>query len=304
MHRLFLPVLLIASAYAHVVSMSSGELHVTDRNATYELRMPIYEIAHVTNPETALLDHVKFEGARRTSSKCQEEDGAYVCRAAYEFDRLVPDKIQAECTLFEVTVPHHIHLLYAVQGPNGDQVVFDKSFRQWEIRFHPPSRAELIAKDGAAGIARLLKSVSGLLFLVVLALAARNAREAGILTIAFLAAEWLARPIAPRIPMSFSPEFLEAILALTVAYLAAEIVFLPDGQARWAVVPVLGIAHGLAFAGFPRSYLTAAGITQATLIAILWVAVRKLPISWRRPAAGVLLIAGIGWFTRMLSSAL
>src|ERR1700733_16035424 len=224
MRRLLL-FLICCSMYAHVVSMSSGELHVNGQTATYELRIPMYEVAHVTNPETALLDQVKFEGARRTSSSCKEQDGTYICRADYEFAAPVPDKIEVECTLFQVTVPNHVHLLYAVQGPNSDQQVFDQSFRQAEIRFHPPSRAELIAKAAAAGIARLFKSVSGLLFFVCLVLAARNTREMGILTIAFVAGEWLARPLSPCIPMSFSPEFLEAILALTVAYLAAEIVF-------------------------------------------------------------------------------
>ena len=48
-------VLLIAAAplSAHVISMSSGELKVQDRSATYELRMPAYEIQHVTNPQTS-----------------------------------------------------------------------------------------------------------------------------------------------------------------------------------------------------------------------------------------------------------
>lgn len=298
--RRLLPFLLCACAYAHVVSMSNGELHVEGRTATYELRIPMYELTHVTHPETALLDQVKFEGAHRTSSNCQEQDGTYICRADYEFDKPVPDKIEVECTLFQVTVPNHVHLLYAVQGPNSDQEVFDQSFRQAEVRFHPPSRAEVIAKAAAAGIARLFKSVSGLMFLAVLVLAARNTREMGILTIAFLAGEWLARPISPRIPMSFSPEFLEAVLALTVAYLAAEIVFLPDSQARWAVAPILGIAHGLPFAAFPASYLTAACIAQTILLSALWLAARRMPKTWRRPAGGVLLIAGISWFARML----
>jgi hypothetical protein len=304
MHRLFLFLICCSTlaeyASAHVVSMSSGELHVNGHTATYELRIPVYELAHVTHPETALLDQVKFEGARRTSSNCQEQDGTYICRADYEFDQPVPDKIKVECTLFQVTVPNHVHLLYAVQGPNSDQEVFDQSFLQAEIRFHPPSRAEVIAKAAAAGIARLFKSVSGLLFLAVLVLAARSTREMGILTIAFLAGEWLARPLSPRIPMSFSPQFLEAVLALTVAYLAAEIVFLPDGRARWAVVPILGIVHGLPFAAFPSSYLTAASITQAMVLAVLWLAARKIPSAWRRPAAGVMLVAGIGWFVRMI----
>jgi hypothetical protein len=287
-------------ANAHVVSMSSGELHLDGRTATYELRIPMYEVEQLANPETALLDHVKFEGARRTSSNCQEQAGTYVCHAIYEFAAPVSDKIEAECTLFQVTVPNHVHLLYAVQGPNSDQEVFDQSFRQAEVRFHPPSRAEVIAKAAAAGIARMFKSVSGLLFLAVLVLAARSTSEMGILTVAFLAGEWLARPIAPRIPMSFSPEFLEAVLALTVAYLAAEIVFLPDSQARWAVIPVLGIAHGLPFSAFPPSYLTAASITQAILLSVLWLIARRMPAAWRRPAAGLLLVAGIGWFARML----
>jgi len=298
--RSLLLVLLSSTAFAHVVSMSSGELHVEGRMATYELRMPMYEVAHVSNPETALLDHVKFEGAQRTSSSCMEQDGTYVCRASYEFDRPVPDKIAAECTLFEVTVPNHVHLLYAVQGTNSDQEVFDQSFRQVEVRFHPPSRAELIAKDAAAGIARLFKSISGLLFLAVLVLAARSMREAGILTMAFLTGEWLARPLSPHIPLAFSPQFLEALLALTVAYLAAEVVFLPESRARWMVVPVLGLAHGLAFAPFPPLYLPAAQIVQGLCLALLWLMVRKMPLSWRRPAAGVLLVAGLGWFVREL----
>jgi len=243
---------------------------------------------------------VKFEGAQRTSSLCMEQDGAYVCRATYEFEQPVPDKIAAECTLFEVTVPNHVHLLYAVQGTNSDQEVFDQSFRNVEVRFHPPSRPELIAKDAAAGIVRLFKSVSGLLFLAVLVLAARSAREAGILTMAFLAGEWLARPLSPHIPLAFSPGFLEAVLALTVAYLAAEVVFLPESRARWMVVPVLGLAHGLAFAPFPPLYLPAAQIVQGLCLALLWLMVRKMPLSWRRPAAGVLLVAGLGWFVREL----
>ena len=261
--------------------MSSGELHVDGRTATYELRIP--------DVRSRARDQSRNSAARSSEVRRRAPDflnvpeeqrrNLHLPRRLRIRPAWCPDKIEVECTLFQVTVPNHVHLLYAVQGPNSDQEVFDQSFRQAEVRFHPPSRAELIAKDAAAGIARLFKSVSGLLFLAVLVLAARNTREVGILTIAFLAGEWLARPSSPRIPMSFSPEFLEAVLALTVAYLAAEIVFLPDSQARWAVVPVLGVAHGLAFAAFPASYLTAASITQAILLSVLWLVARKMPTS-------------------------
>src|SRR5262249_39081859 len=114
--------------YAHVVSMSSGELKVEGTAATFELRIPMYEVAHVTKPETTLLDQLKFSGGRRTSGACHEEDGTYICQATYEFEKPLPDKLDVECMLFKVTVPNHVHMLHATQGSNGDQVVFDQSF--------------------------------------------------------------------------------------------------------------------------------------------------------------------------------
>jgi len=51
-------------AAAHVMSMSSGDLAVEGARAHYELRMPLYEVAHVEAPERALLEHVRFAGAR------------------------------------------------------------------------------------------------------------------------------------------------------------------------------------------------------------------------------------------------
>ncbi len=50
-----LAVLAAVPACAHVVSMSSGDLTIDGSRAHYELRMPLYEIPHVSAPETALL---------------------------------------------------------------------------------------------------------------------------------------------------------------------------------------------------------------------------------------------------------
>ena len=46
---------------AHMVSMSTGDLKVEGARASYELRMPMYEVAHVHEPEHTLLDHVRFQ---------------------------------------------------------------------------------------------------------------------------------------------------------------------------------------------------------------------------------------------------
>ena len=300
LNRLLLTLLACGIAHAHVVSISNGELRITGRTATYELRVPAYEVENVASPETTLLDELRFGDAKRTSSKCKTDGDWLVCQANYEFAQPVPDKIDVECTLYRTTVPNHVHMLYAVQGENGDQKVFDQNTSIIEMRFHPPSLWESITRDGSAGVLRLLKSFSGLLFLAAIALAARSGRDATILAATFLLAEWVVRPLSPFIPLSLSPEFLEAVMALTVASLAGELFLLPDGKARWGIVPLLGLVHGLPFVAFPSLYLGAVTIVQMLLLGVLSFLALRVPTTWRKPSSAILLaVAGI-WFARLV----
>jgi hypothetical protein len=295
-----LGVLACAVAHAHVVSISNGELRVTGQTAIFELRIPLYEVESIANPETALLDELHFGGAKRTASVCSKDADWLTCRANYEFADPVPDKIEVECSLYRVTVPNHIHMLYAVQGENSDQRVFDQNTPKLEMRFHPPSGTESLSRDGGAGALRLLKSPAGLLFLLVVALAARSGRDAVILGASFLGAEWLVRPLSPFIPLALSPEFLEAVMALTVAYLAGELLLLPNGSARWFIVPVLGLIHGMPFVAFPPLYLGGASALQIVLLTVASVAALRMPPEYRKPASGVLLVAAAAWFARLV----
>lgn len=280
---------------AHVISISTGDLTVDGPTAHFELRIPMYEIAHVDHPETALIDHVRFAGARRISEKCHAEQDDYVCLADYEFPGRL-DRLEVDCTLFQVTVPNHVHLLHAVEGSDSDDAVFDQTLTHAEIRFHPPSRLETLTRDAAAGIWRSVAGISAL-FLLILMLAARSPREAALLAAMYLLGEWLMRPIAPHIPWQFSPRLIDAAMALTVAYLALEILLLPEAGKRWAVVFALGLFHGLYFAAFPAAYLAGAAVTQAAILAILvWLALRFATPMARRCGAAALLVAGLGIF--------
>ncbi len=83
------------------------------------------------------------------------------------------------------------------------------------------------------------------------------------LTASFLATEALACAIAPRISLSLSPRFIEAAAALTIAYLAFEIILLPDSHHRWLVTGILGLFHGAYFSIFlTESGYSAPGILQ------------------------------------------
>jgi hypothetical protein len=314
MRRAACALLLAGPAWAHVVSMSTGDLAVDGARASYELRMPLYEIAHVARPERALLEHVRFAGAALASSSCASDEarGQYVCRAEYTFER-GPEQIDAECTLASITVPNHVHMLRARMGDKRDQALFDVSFPRATLRFRPPTAAEVAMEEAGAGFLRALGGPAQILFLAALALAARGRRELAALAAMFVAGQAAAVVAAPHTAWQPAPRFVEAAAALTIAYLAIEVLLLPKAGARWLIAGVLGIFHGLFLYLFlqtsgyrPGWVLAGAGCAELAVTAAL-AAVFAAAMQWARvlrpvqvSAAGLLLF-GVAWFAmRML----
>jgi hypothetical protein len=281
-----------APVFAHVVSMSTGELHIDGPLADYELRIPMVEVAQMADPST-ILNYIHFEGGHRTSARCVDEDGTYVCRTSYEFATLVPDHLAVECRFFEATVPNHVHWLHAVRGKNSDQEIFDQAFPTSELRFRPPSRTETFFREFGLGFDRAAKNWLTLLFVFGLAIAAPRARAP---FAAFLAGEAAAILIGPRIPWSLAPRFLEAAMALTLAYLAVEILMSAAPRNLAWIVGVLGLFHGLAVSGFPLPYSIAAGILQIVVFAVLAWGARRIQAVERRRISWGLLVVGLAGF--------
>jgi hypothetical protein len=292
-----------ATADAHVMSMSSGDLTVDGARAHFELRMPLYEITHVPNPEHTLLQHIHFDGARMTKQECHSDSGhdAYLCTADYEWPAPV-DRIDVECTFPSVTVPNHVHLLRAEMGGKHDQAVFDLTFPRATLRFRPPTTAEIAITQSGAGFVRALGGSVQLVFLAALALAARSRRELLALASMFVLGQVASVAVTPRLGWQPAAQFVEVAAALTVAYLAVEILLLPKAGSRWMIAGILGAFHGLYFCLFVRTtqysaalVLAGAAIAEAsavTVFALLLSRVRR----WERVLAAGLLVFGVGWF--------
>lgn len=292
------------------MSMSTGDLAIDGARARYELRMPIYEIAHVQSPEPTLMSAIQFATAGRTAkllrSSCRDEaaQGVYLCTAEYEFAAPV-EILEAECRFHTVTVPNHVHLLRVSNGNKRDQAIFDSAFSKAEIRFRPPTAFETAVKQTGAGALRAIGGWVQVLFLAALALAARGAREQAGLFIAFAAGQVGSVIAAPLIDWQPAPRFVEAAMALTVAYLAVEVLALPKAGQRWAVAGVLGVFHGLYFALFIRSsefepgwVLAGASAAELALTAAFALALARLgrPRWLTQAASALLLCVGLGWF--------
>jgi len=294
-------------AGAHVMSTSSGDLRIEGSRAHYDLRIPLYEIAHVQRPEQALLDQVKFTGARLVSRECHPDPASesYVCSAEYIFPK-PPEEVGVECRLANVTVPNHVHLLRAQLGGKREEAIFDAGFTSTTLRFHETGAAEAAVTQTVAGFLRALSGPVQVLFLAALVLAARSRRELILMGSAWVAGQCASVAVVPLTAWQPAARFVEAAAALTIAYLAVEMLLIPAAGSRWIVAAALGIIHGLylllfvQYTGYHAAFVLAgAAIAQALVLAALWYMVTKLggiAKRWMRAGACALLVFGLTWF--------
>ncbi len=294
--------------------MSSGDLTIDGARAHYELRMPLYEVSHVTTPERTLLEHMRFAAARIVAQNCAPNpaQAMYVCTADYEFPAPVT-QVDVECTLAAATVPNHVHLLRAEIGGKHDQAVFDISFTHATLRFRPPT-VEIALTQSGAGWMRALGGAAQLLFLAALVLAARSRRELVALSTMFLVGQIGCVWAMPHLSWQPAPRFVEAAAALTVAYLAVEILLLPQAGARWAIAGILGAFHGLYFhlflqnTGYSAAWVLAGAAVAETaaisVFALLFSRVTRIarPLLAAQVSAIGLLLFGLLWFGLRLRS--
>ena len=296
-----------------MVSISSGTLDVEGNRARYEVRMPWYEVEYMENPQADLFRsfHLRrgSEEAPGRDIACRHDraDDLYVCQDGFEF----PDEITAlevECTFYAVTIPNHVHILKARRGETTDEAVFDLTATRAELNFIPPTWWDLLAREGGAGARRAVAGLASLLFLVAMVIAGRTDREFAALVLMFLAGQALSCLLLPVVGWRPAPRFVEAAAALTIAYLAVEVLLLPQAGQRWVVVGVLGLFHGLYLALFLReSAFVAWRVLGGAMFADL-LALGLLGLAWRRlrapaaalrvvPVTAALLLAfGLGWF--------
>lgn len=311
--RLFWWVLAATPGWAHVVSMSSGELVIDGTHARYELRMPLYEVTEIPHPETALLEHIRFTGAKLVESRCHADGSkdAYICSAQYEFAS-ASDRVEVECTLASITVPNHVHMLRAAMNGRRDQAVLDRSFPQATLRFRPPTAIETAITEAGGGLLRAVGGPVQLLFLAALAMAARSRRELVRLVGMFLVGQVAAVLIVPRTGWDPAPRFVEAAAALAIAYLAVEVLVLPKAGARSLVAGVIGVFYGLLLYLFvatadyrPGLVLAGAALAEIAVTSLLAVVLARV-LKWGQSlramqvAASAVLVFAMAWFVLRL----
>jgi len=313
------PLVAVLPAAAHMVSISTGEIKIEGNRGRYEFRVPLFEIPHVKEPEKTLVGAIRFSSAgaeaRRTETSCRRDpqENALICAASFEFAGPV-EILDVVSSFHTHTVPNHVHLLRAVRDGATDQAVLDLSFPKAQIRFRPPTPFEVAFQQSVAGALRAIGGPAQWLFIAALVMAARCRRELLLLAGMFGIGEITACAALPLVNWIPAPRFVEAAAALTIAYLAVEILVLPQAGQRWLVVLILGLFHGLYFSIFTTSsqfevhwVLLGVLVAEALVIALTaWILSRLArPLEFLQPvraASVVLLVVGLGWFFVRLES--
>lgn len=313
---------------AHVISMSTGYATVRGSSVEYIFRMPDYEMAHVRDPGS-LFDHLRFssdgEDGVRTGQECHPDpaNGVYLCAADYRFSKPV-DKLDVECTFYQVTVPNHVHMLRAERldkdghGEKYDQAILDSSFPSATLAFRPPTPAEIALSEGGAGFGQVFASYIQLLLLFAVALASRSGRELALNGAAFVAGQMASAALLLHSGWQPQPRFAESAAALALAYLSLEMLLFPASRGRWLMAGTLGVFSGMYFnlfiseSGYSAAWVLAgaalASVVSAAVIRVAISALARVPvrdsvrIQAARAASVLLLCTGAIWFALRLKN--
>jgi hydrogenase/urease accessory protein HupE len=161
---------------------------------------------------------------------------------------------------------------------------------------------------------RVLFGPFQVLFLAALVLAGRRRRELLWLAVSFAVSQSLTAFVLAGISWEPPPRFVEAAAALTVAYLAVEILVLPEAGYRWLIAAAMGVFHGFYFGGFLKqsemgSFYVLSGVLLADALLLVFFAYLLARLregaAWLRPVksgAVVLFVIGILWFVMRMRS--
>lgn len=184
-----------------------------------------------------------------------------------------------------------------------------------------PSATEVAREYVGLGVEHILTGWDHLLFLTGLLLGVRSLREAAAVVTGFTVAHSITLALAALGWVVLSPALVEPAIALTVVWVGVENLLPSAPRRRVALTSLLGLVHGLGFAGLlaelglPRGQLLPALVSfnvgvELGQFAVVLVALpllgrlRDLPRSDRalRGASVAVSLVGLGWFVQRVAA--
>jgi hydrogenase/urease accessory protein HupE len=267
-------------ARAHTIGLSRGDYRLEGATLSTEIALsqreliaslPAIDLDHDGWLQAAELDEARgliasafvdgvavsadgqtCSGAFESARPIDAEDGVSI-RARYSCHGR-PGSLTLAWPLLEKLAPGHRHLARVTVGPAVQDAVVQRGSAPWTLDV----AGQLSHAGGTAwamfklGIEHILTGADHLVFLLGLILVGGRARSLALVVSAFTLAHSLTLALATLSFITPSPRLVEPLIALSIAYVGVENLFVKDTTKRWRITFPFGLVHGFGFAGALR----------------------------------------------------
>ncbi|MFD0616115.1 HupE/UreJ family protein [Paenibacillus sp. GCM10027629] len=161
--------------------------------------------------------------------------------------------------------PIHTSVLLVHSGEFFHQDIIDINKKDVQIAIAQPGIGSVLWKYFVLGIEHILIGYDHLLFLLALVLIASRFKDALKIVTAFTIAHSITLFLVASGRIQVIPSWVEALIALSICYVAVENIFVQKAKWRWLLTALFGLIHGMGFAGA----LAETGLPKDNLIGTL-----------------------------------
>jgi hypothetical protein len=268
------------AAFAHAVGVSSGEYRLDGPRLYGDIGMADRELARWlpaldTNHDGAIdadelaagrdaLARAVVAGVTVTADgqACagaldrawvQEGDGGAVFQVRYVCPR-VTGHLTLALPMLAGLAPGHRHMARIFRGGKAEAMVLDRAHASWAIGDGGATAgaARMAWSTLKLGVEHILTGGDHLIFLLGLILVGGRLRSLVGVVSAFTLAHSITLALAALSVFAPSPRLIEPAIALSIAYVGVENLFVKDARRRWRITFPFGLVHGFGFAGALR----------------------------------------------------
>ncbi|MCA0753511.1 HupE/UreJ family protein [Paenibacillus sp. N4] len=180
------------------------------------------------------------------------------------------EQINIHYNLVFEDAPYHTSVLMVHSGEFFYQDILDSNKTEIQITFPQSEFAQseigsVLWKYFVLGIEHILSGYDHLLFLLSLVLIASRFKDALKIVTAFTIAHSITLFLVASGRIQVVPSWVEALIALTICYVAVENLFVRKAKWRWILTAIFGLIHGMGFAGA----LAETGLPKSNLLGSL-----------------------------------
>jgi hypothetical protein len=184
-----------------------------------------------------------------------EGEGGVVFQVRYTCPK-PPDRLTLAMPLLEGLPAGHRHLARVFRAGQAQTRVLDRAHATWTLAgtgaIQTSSAAGLAWSMLKLGVEHILTGADHLVFLLGLILVGGRLRSLVGVVSAFTLAHSITLALAALSIFAPSPRLVEPAIALSIAYVGVENLFVKDASKRWRITFPFGLIHGFGFAAALR----------------------------------------------------